>query len=608
MSNLTLDWRGGSPDAYGIYPSQYITGRPFVLPLPRGNRNAIAVVRSQEIYFTSLYAILVTTTFTAWWIIIYLLIKPLVLQHLSDPELEEVFQSFKITEPLQVSILIVRHCRQVFSKRYFKRSSQNNQGSGVIAANQADNSRNGQPASVSKSSPFLTLAITIAVLILAVGVFVGGIVAGIFLPNSFVLGTAAPANPNTVYYFNSSVDRGSLSAEESGTLYYIATGAAARAVALVDSGNAKEEIMDAVNYTAINVLPPSDRHNESNYKLQYSMKVKGRDMGLQYAGDLVVTIDGICQFMYDWDILHSSNDYTNTTANVTWRLWPNDSKYVEGNHTMHEMQKIPTAAFYSPTLREGIQLRQEAAYQFVMVPEMWGVKTDVVSKDPWYFTDPKDGGHSTTVNFRRPPLQCWETQTWSYRGWNGTFVDVRENRIPQLHLSKGIMTLLEWHFDWSSSKNGMGSSLLHLLAKTLAPTCLDAVRRMENLGYLNVGVSSAQSDIERLVQATFIMTKNLFRGTLLDYGVWMESGAVTLPGNTDNVLRSEDGKSLFSADDFIVHTQQVAAFRLEAVAAIPAVLVFSWMLVCLFWWLDTDGKIADLWKMVRYSIQRLLPH
>ncbi|KAF8458743.1 hypothetical protein BDZ91DRAFT_837100 [Kalaharituber pfeilii] len=524
-------WGGAVPDAAGIYPSQYLLGRRFMMPFPGGSKNAVAVNKSQEVYIISLYTIIVTAIFAAWWILIATAIPYVCPKHLLAQTSGHMFTLWAINEPLQTAVLMLKYCWRLLASGLIKRSANN--------PSICPRSSSGRIANY-LTFTWRDFALTLIFVFLAVGTSIGGVVAGILLPNKFILGHAAPANPYTVYYPIKMFKRREF--ENLRELYSSyqdhAGGSAFRALGTADSGRSRELLNTAVKFEKIPSQPTTDRGNEDSYTMEYVISVTGYDMGLQHAPDLSVELQGECKFMYEWDVNIRNRDVaeTNEIELVEWALWPSDDIYE--NTTVQSAYRIsfPEVLVKNPE-RRGRTEDQPHTYQFAMVPLLWGVITVGRGMDPWYHEYGRN-----SIRPGPPVLQCWERQTWSYLGWTGFIY--------------------------------FGASPLTKLAAMTSPLTLASVRTMGNL--------------QRLVHGAYIMTRDLFRSTALDYGLWMDSPAFTVDvkSNTSfNALRMEDEKPLPGAGDFVIYTDQVTAFRLETLVAVPAVLVFSWLLVLLCHWL-----------------------
>ncbi|KAF8457896.1 hypothetical protein BDZ91DRAFT_837621 [Kalaharituber pfeilii] len=580
MNNTVMQhWDGGLPDNAGIYPSQYLLGRRFMMPFPGGSKNAIAVDRSQEIYIISLYTIIVTAIFTAWWILIVIAIPYVLPKHLLTQTSAHMFTHWTINEPSQTAVLMLKYWWRLLAsliKRPVNNSSTSRSNSGGISDN--------------LTFTWQDFAITLTIVLLAAGTYVGGNVAGILLPNKFILGHAAPANPYTLYYPLSISELEDSGASEE--IFYNYTGhsngTAFRALGTVDSGISRELLSNPVRFEKISSQPPSDRANVNSYIIKYSISVTGYDMGLQRAPDLTVKLDGKCEFMYEWNVTveTSREDREEQSVKwVQWTLWPNDGNYEELSVNMSSTITFPDVLVYPPEPL-GHAEGNSSTYQFALVPLLWGIYAEGSGSDPWYHRDSSDD-----INPGPPVLQCWENQTWSYKEWRGTLVDIQNNKIPNLQLSDATISVLQSHFGMNLNiveEAYFGPSPLGKLASAVSPLTLASIRTMRTRWRLNLHACSAAADIQRLVLGTYIMTRDLFRNTAIDYGLWMDSSDFTddIKNNASlNGLRMKDGQPLPGAGDFVIHTDRVTAFRFETLVALPAVLVFSWLLVPVCNWL-----------------------
>ncbi|KAF8457895.1 hypothetical protein BDZ91DRAFT_767115 [Kalaharituber pfeilii] len=559
MNNTVMQhWGGGPPDHAGIYPSQYLLGQRFMMPFPGGSKNAIAVNRSQEVYIISLYTIIVTAIFTAWWILIATAIPYVLPKHLLRQTSAHMFTHWAINEPFQTAVLMLQYWWRLLASCLVKRPINNPSASRSNSEGISDN----------LTFTWRNFAITLTIIFLAAGTYVGGNVAAILLPNKFILGHAAPANPYTLYY--------PLSFSE---LWHSTA---------IFGGRSRQLLSNTVKFEIIPSQPPSDRANEDSYTMKYSISVTGYDMGLQLAPDLTVELDGKCKFMYEWNVNVDTSGEDRERRNVKlvqWTLWPNDGIYRE--LVVNSTWKItfPGVEVLSPEpLGDGEG--NSSTYQFALVPVLWGIYASGSGKDPWYHRDPPQ-----PIPLGPPALLCWENQTWSYKEWVGTLVDIQNNKIPNLQLPNATITVLKSHFGMDRKifdAKHFGPSPLGKLAAAVAPLTLASMRTMGTLWEVNLDACSAAADMQRLVYGAYIMTRDVFRNTAIDYGLWMDSSSFTDETKNNaswNKLRAEDGQPLPGAGDFVIYTDQATAFRFETLVALPVVLVFSWLLVPACRWL-----------------------
>ncbi|KAF8474072.1 hypothetical protein BDZ91DRAFT_713150 [Kalaharituber pfeilii] len=602
MSNTTLpDWHGGEPDSAGIYPSQYLLGQRFLMPFPGGSKNALAVAKSQEFYITSLYTVLVTSIFAAWWILIATALPYVIPKFLSRQRSVHMVRTWAINEPLQASVLLLQYCWRLVSCHLRTQSANK-------AAQDSDkhpmlisNNSSGIPANLTFN--WAEFTITLIIILLAAGTFVGGIIAGIFLPtgNIFILGNAAPANPYRVYYGkgpsyvfkNEHPDWAGAMAHAH---YVHANSAAFRAIATVDSGSFRNSLNTAVTFQKVPTPSQSAMASEDNYEMKYVFSVTGFDMGLQHAPDLAVELQGHCRFMYEWIVegIPSYNPCNSDIDLVEFNLWPNDTIYQ--SRTVNRCRSdLPTVKFEYPRFHEYAEHKLYSAYEFAILPLLPEISSWRRNKDPWYLNDKKEG---SSKHVRRPALRCRETLTWSYQGWTGTLVDIHNNTVPNLYLSNATIELLEAHFKWKWSHIVRARiSPLAEFGEAIAPMTLDSLHATIGPVLLRYGkLPSAAADLQRLVHGTYIMTRDLFRSTAIDYSSWMDSPAFPVKNDTlHNRLRMDDGEPLPGAGDFVIYSDRVTAFRLETLVAIPTVLVFSWLLVLVCRWL---APYKDLENMI----------
>ncbi|KAF8457893.1 hypothetical protein BDZ91DRAFT_767114 [Kalaharituber pfeilii] len=573
MNNVAQQhWGGGPPDAAGIYPSQCLLGQRFMMPFPGGSKNAIAVDKAHEVYIISLYTIIVTAIFAAWWILIATAIPHVLPSHLLTQTSAHVFKHWAINEPLQTAIIMLQNWWKLLASCLFKQPVNNHSVPGSISKGISDN----------PTFAWQDFTITLTIMLLAAGTYIGGNVAAILLPNKFILGHAAPANPYTLYYPRpipkwDVVPNGILANYADHASF-----SALRALGMVDSGTSRELLNTTVKVEKIPSQPPSDWPHDDSYTIKYIISVTGYDMGLQHAPDLTVELQGECKFMYEWNVTVHKNE-ARFVEGVEWALWPNDTIWEPQTVHLVTRYSFPDVIVQDPQFRDQAKERPNTS-QFVMLPMLWGISTTGNSTDPWYH-----GDDFYPVRPGPPVLQCWENQIWTHQEWTGTFTDIQNNGVPNLHLPNAIITMLKTHFSKHEAEiRIIGAPPLAKLAEMVTPFTLASTRTMGTDYSVNLEGCSAEADMQRLAYGAYIMTRDLFRNTALDYGLWKDSPRLTDDTKNNaslNVLRMEDGQPLPGAGDFVIYTDRATAFRFETLVALPAVLVFSWLLVPVCNWL-----------------------
>ena len=121
-------------------------------------------------------------------------------------------------------------------------------------------------------------------------------------------------------------------------------------------------------------------------------------------------------------------------------------------------------------------------------------------------------GPDYEIKSGRPPLACVEQNMWSYGLWeNGTLTNLlRENGTnpkdwAPVVIPEGIKVILEARFQYSmvvKIGKSYGAGILKSAAATLPPDYV-----------LDAASWEAKKDIERIVLAAYLATKNIFRDT-----------------------------------------------------------------------------------------------
>ncbi|KAF8461638.1 hypothetical protein BDZ91DRAFT_736733 [Kalaharituber pfeilii] len=677
-------------DAAGIYPSQYLLNQRFILPSSSdtGGKNAIAISRSNETAIVALYAILVTGIFMGLWVLIAMAIPQLAPRKLRAHPAIRFVAAWDMTEPFQAVLVMARFCWSIICgglhRDRQRRTSRRHSGSAITQGMRRQHWRRlrtqsasppaighgtremDQVAEKTKLKPYIlsmsqsnddvpsepdqqpnapvisSFVLGLAVFLLALATTAGSIIAGIFLPQNFVISSHAPANPATVFYPRIYLDpttalseTGNMSADWHEILkglvselqvdvtdsakaryrdqYYLQVAGAQRAAASIDSGIGKR-IADEGRVEVAVVPGEPGPSEETSYELKYNFSVAGHQMGLQHAGGLRVELSGVCKFEYTWPTFHEAGSVSSIFGardmqQVT--LWPGSPaekvmsfpSRTNGSADPWAVFEVATSAITPNSTNTTLQWTESS---FAIIPVTLGISALSASRDPFYMTetvadgpqidwdnllgivdDVKSGVMSTRfeVTPNRPPLACVEAQKWSYASssslWTGNLTDIRDNLVPGLNLPPAVRSVLFSHFS--------GPAVVST-GRKLGKSALESAGRVYFSLGLDAGSSSAAIDLERLVKATYIASLELFRGTVLDYTIW---STIAGANKTENMLWSRDNEEpVAGAGDFVLYSSQVSTLRFEALVAIPATLVAVWIVVLVLWLLNGDGKRA----------------
>ncbi|KAF8475083.1 hypothetical protein BDZ91DRAFT_290901 [Kalaharituber pfeilii] len=555
-------------DTTGFAREHYHLNRPFTMPSPSGGKSAIAIPASFELMIVSAYTILVGVTFTAWWITIAVTISMAAPRKFRDCRTIKLIGASSITEPFQAASRVAGFCYSMVVKRYNKRKTV----------------RTTRPYSedlmaLSETQYWRELFTGFAIIILALGIIVGGVIGGIYLPKKLIIGQVAPVNDTMVY-----TTPFSYHGDNSNNPFRVFLAATikgiGRAISKVDSSGTdlQSELEKAVffNTEVINGL-----NGEDGYKITYSFRVHSYDMGLQHLHGLSVNITGKCYFEYGWykELVPGNSTHPPQDVYTGTGFGDYDTIVVDVQNDNVEPLTLQYSWRGKGNYSDGVP-----KLPFVIVPRTQGRRSISASRDPWYSTTCNDTLGTCNVRPGRPPLYCNEERAWDYRGsylgpdlavYNlkgpySTTVERTKRRganIPDIPI--GIWTLLSDIYPW-----GIVSSMFQLSegGKLESRWCSSMV---SGSYLLDARGSAAHKDIKRMVYAAYLKYRNLVRDAALVYVGVNQLGLSGFP----NGMRDENENPLPGTGDFVVPSDNVRTLRLQVVVAIPVVAAFSWVIV-----------------------------
>ena len=429
----------------------------------------------------------------------------------------------------------------------------------------------------------------IALLSVALVTALGGWALGSLFPIALTSGNIAPVDPRSVYlpllsYFPEDTERKRVTVE------YDSIGAL-KAFGSVDDTEARTD--DRVNVE----LEPLDSWNgEDRYSIRYNYKVTGADMGLQKLRDLSLEVSGNCSFQDTWwyantikeDISYPQKITIPFEVYINWEpttllQYPdveqtpfNYATVTSGNNSYPAYVPVspaspPAAQFYLPTYTRALLNQETGRSYFVMIPVTARRPVAGTSTDPWYATE---FANFTFVNrlfpnvvkYGRPAILCQEYNEWSSGGWKGTIKNLISDGTdgPPVDLPAAITSLLQ---------NKLGAApMIATLGQAISALSLKSVTRLvgEQLG-IDAKNARARDDVERLVQASYLATRDLFRNSAL-------AGSLLKDDLSSGVLKNamldlDTGKPISGTGDFVITSNAVQALNLTSLISVVCVLI-----------------------------------
>jgi len=530
-------------------PKTYVPDRLrwFEMPLEDGrSRKVIAVSTEEAVYWTIAYTIILASTFAA------------------IAKLVTVFV-------LAFAQLRGRGNRHVMLVTFY------NAGSPLTAATQMAqyayqavfNSRLNGTWSINWDSLYFAIilaSIAGANIIIAhtATLLVGG--------KTLVVRNAARANPAAIYYPEMVSDNDPQIREAFELVQPVRATAAYQALGRLEASKANVE--KAVNISIVN----GTNDNGTTFELKYSYSINGSDLGLQLAPRLVYSVSGGCRTEYNWLVTAGFNN------SDTYPLWGNINDTYLSNPT-YTTAKVDAESDNPPWLNivpeSNATERSEAnhGYEFAIVPNTSHRKSPVPNvDDPWYITEDNpeyvNANDSTRISLQlspyrvrrgRPPVRCWQNDTWSL-GNNKVYSVVDLPKLPGLQLSTFLRdTVFQREFaapPLIQTGNNLGYAMVN--------SAMDTVVTKKTI---YASRCNATRDIERLIQISFVASREVVRNTVLLYPTLYKQPNLT------NLAAGSNGKVPDEYADFILDNKDVAALRISTMLSVPAVCIILWGII-----------------------------
>ncbi|KLU90138.1 hypothetical protein MAPG_09104 [Magnaporthiopsis poae ATCC 64411] len=374
-----------------------------------------------------------------------------------------------------------------------------------------------------------------AILVLiALTFFVGSVTAGIMVPPLLIIGTTAPAQPDAVYF---PVAPLGMTAAEASRHQALFAPAAMRALGGVSAAQASS----AGQVSVRRVTVPAG--NKPKVRVDYSYSITGKDFGLQKLSRLRHAVEGSCVTEYGW--LSSTEEIGDF-----YNLWGISSEAKAVYRT--EVSEPPWASMHlhPDTQRTTVESGNNS---FAVVVHSAGRASYTTTLDPWYATYLPIGNDSTgqiRVQPGRPPLSCWQKDSWSLNGQTVDGVFAIDD-LPGLNLPESWHVLLQRHFAAPKIVDiGISLDRAVLVSST---TSLN--------GVFNAEASNLFDDMRRLVWAAFVASRDAFKDTTMTVERF----------NIHNAATGPEGTPADRVAEFVLVTSAVAALSVEVLVAVPVI-------------------------------------
>ena len=554
-------------DIYNNAPKYtYVTGSTFFLmPTDSGGIPAIAVTKKTADYITSAYTILMILIFMVGWNLILAIIMAFWPTR-GDPNRRSALVAlWNSGESMNATTLMVYYCMRVI--QYIRGGKPNetssvpggkgSQSHLVVTCQSPKNDsnvkglpdedapliqekQNRTPDSYFDSNPtrgVSNLLWGLLFVFIASAMTVGNIVAGILVPVQLAMGNVAPANKDAIFYpdvpfYSRDYHRGAGISK----LHALKVPSAFRALGVIDS-------LDVTVRKQVNI---DSRTTNGSVRLSYDYNVTGVDMGLLSDPKLRLMVKGSCRTDDTW-LLNS------TDRGDTYRLFG-------GNETFEVKHQQGVDVPPMVNWRVNPDTAGASNVSYAMIVSTAGLYSYNSGQDPWYITDKTGANESLQYRVRggRPALSCWEAKRWHL---NGKEVDGSKlNMLPGLKLHKfwaDKVFSLEFSVPLVLSVGrAVGSSALKSASFALGPEFI-----------LDAGSSALLDDLERLVLASWVSSRNVLRDTTTYRSLNMVNLATGPTGSADVTT---GGRPV----DFVLQSGDVVTLSVRILIAVPAILLF----------------------------------
>ncbi|KAH6887628.1 hypothetical protein B0T10DRAFT_515401 [Thelonectria olida] len=376
--------------------------------------------------------------------------------------------------------------------------------------------------------------------LLSATIALGGTAASIFIPNAMSLGPAAPAHPKSVFVpeiedvaTSSSIRIGRLNAP-----------AILRALG---STEAFKDVTARKNVNTVKTALPGSNATHPRQRYDYRYTITAREFGLQAPLGFSHKVQGSCSTQYNWlrpvpDIVDPArfNGYVPFDLDPVEPILldPTDNMTTLSTHLSIGVEFHPSVGDLTLTNRS-----------FALIPQLAHAGSITASTDPWYLTEPLSPEDAGFLGYRvksgRPAMSCWEE---SLLCLDKTCTSV--DGITRTPLPKGLRIIVVGKF--------ATPVLTHLIISTRS-AALKSVAGIEGTGILDCESSTLKDDLDRLVLAAYLHSREVFRETAL----------LGPQAEMSNLLESANGELFPGSADFVMVTGDVTAISYSSLIAIP---------------------------------------
>lgn len=396
----------------------------------------------------------------------------------------------------------------------------------------------------------------ITLLTLSLAMYYGGIAVGVVVPGMMLIGNGVPPSPDSIFFPRNPPQ---FTDAEKSRLQSLQAPAAMRAAGSVEAADVtlrhRVSISDPINGgIAMNdAAKPIITYT-------YSYEVSAWDFNIQHAPSLQQNVEGSCTTEYGW--LKSS-----TQERDTYKLWNLDSQRVAITKSGEDTDGPPYAVIESHPDSES--MTENGNYSFAIVPHTANHRSFFPSSDPWYSATSAPQNTSSDGAYRvlsgRPVLSCWQTSSWSF---NGKTVDsiFKFSDLPGLDLPD------RWE---DHMKLQLGAPRIVSLGRSLGRSILVSAATALQQNF-DASVSSITKDLTRLILASFVSSRDIFRDSTMVVNVDVKD-------KNTNMARDDNGNPASRVNQFVLSSGDVSTVSVVALASIPIILAVLYILQAALW-------------------------
>jgi len=365
---------------------------------------------------------------------------------------------------------------------------------------------------------------------IALAMTVGNVTAGILVPVHLSMGNVAPAAKDAIFYpdirLYSSADNNGTGSSRLGSLF---APPVLRALGSTDASGVTVR-------KRVKVVVKTDG---GSAQATYNYNVTGVDMGLQSDPKLKLKVQGSCRTDYTW--LLNSTDQVDT--------YRSPENYTFSVNRQPEIGLPPMLKFGFGYTGEG----SNSSYSMIITTS--GHYSDTPGQDPWYLTRKSEANASVAhqVARERPVLSCWEDSKWHL---NSEEVDIWNlDKLPGLKLNSIWVNVFKEEFSYPRvAWVGMlgGQSALKAASSFVASSYV-----------LDAGAFTIKRDLERLVLAAWVSSRNVLRDTTTYNGNGMQ-----------NIAEGPGGSVEAAAVQFVLQSGDVVTLSARILISVPSILLF----------------------------------